>query len=355
MAVYLSMLVLSLFCANCAQNTKPYPMLRGNYRILAICSALPFIVVSVIRNEVGIDWNLTYAPYYYYINAGIAQFKEIGFTLLNRFLYLFTEDPWILFAVVGLLTNALMFAAIYRLSDNFTFSILLYFLMSYYFQSLNQIRQMLAMAIYLYALKYVFDRNWKAYFLWIALACSIHESSIMYFLVYFLYGRKATVKKSLVIFFCCAAGAPVIQNLITFLISHTSYGWYLSSIFSGTGFYLLGFVSSVMYWSVHLLHLYRNEKQGIQDKSFDFMSHMALLSVLVFLFSSVIPQSSRLVDGISIVQIFSIPKILNEEKNRRIRVLCFGVVFGICIVKFLYDTFVNAWHGVLPYQTIFQS
>lgn len=354
MIVYLTMLAISLFFANFARNTRPYPALKKDYAGLGVCSAVPFIVVSVFRYEVGIDWNVVYAPYFYYIKHGIAQFSEDGFNLIYRTLYHFTDDPWYLFAVVGLLTNVLFFAAIYKQSDDVFLSVLLYFTMSYYFQSLNQIRQMLAMAIFVYALRYVRERKFIRYCLLILLACTIHRSSVIYFPIYFLYGWKSTVKRSLLLMGASIVGLPVLQKIIIPIILHTKYGWYLDSAFSEAGFYKLGFLAMFGYLMLHLLHLWRMEHDGEEDKEFWFMNNMVLLATITLLFSAVISQVARVADGLGVILIFSIPRIIHTEKHKRVWLLCVLGFIVICLCKFSYDTFINAWHGVLPYQTVFQ-
>lgn len=354
MIVYLIMLSVSVFFAVYAQNTKRYPMLDSSYRLLRACSSLPFIVVSVCRFEVGIDWNYIYSPYYYYINHGITQFKEAGFNFINNFLYLFTEDSWILFAFVGLITNVLFMAAIYQQSEDIPFSILLYFLMSYYFASLNQIRQMLAMAIFVYSLKYIYARRWKAYMAWVLLAISIHYSSVIYLPVYFIYGKEKSSKQTIAILAGCIAGLPVIKTILVGVVTYTSYGWYLSSVFAQNNFYLLGFLVNSFYLLLHILYLKRNELAKKKDTISSFMSNMTLLSTIVLLLSAVIPQITRVADGLSVIQIFSIPRMISREKNRIVRGLYILSFLSVCTGKFLYDTFINQWHGVLPYQTIFQ-
>lgn len=353
MIVYSVMTVISLFFSIYAQNTKPYPALRNTYRLLAVCSAIPFIAVSVFRYEVGIDWNYVYSPYYYYINHGIDQYKEIGFNFLNRFFYLFTENSWILFAFVGFVTNLLFFLAFYEQSDSIPFSILLYLLMSVYFASLNQIRQMLAMAIFVYALKHVYSRKWKSYFLLILLASTIHISSLMYIPVFFLYGKKLTVKQAITILTACVLGLPVLKIAIIGIVSLTSYGWYLSSAFSQNNFYLLGFLVNFVFLLFHILFLYIDETTQSENPHLPFMTCMMLISTIILLLSAVIPQISRVADGFSVIQLFSLPQLIKNEKNGKMRLLCILLVLSVYGVKFLYDTYVNQWHGVLPYLTIF--
>lgn len=355
MAVYLTMLAVSLLFANYAQNTRRYPKLTGSYRILAVLSSIPFILVTVLRYEVGIDWTSIYAPHYYYINHGIKNFSEAGFNMLNKILYQVTPEPWILFALVGFATMVFFFLAFYRLSDQYTISILVFFLMSYYFQSLNQIRQMLAMAIFLFAVRYIFQRRFIPYIICILIGATIHTSSLIYLPIYFLFNLKTTFKKCVVFFCLCVLSLPILSKVVIPIVLHTKYGWYLHSMFSGAGFYKLGFLVMMIYMGLHLIHLNTNEQNGIYDKEYCFMNNMILLSTISLLFSAVLPQVSRISDGLSIICVFSVPRILKTEKNKNALAIFIYLFFSVCLVKFGYDTFINQWHGALPYHTIFQK
>lgn len=353
MIVYLIMLALSLFFAVYAQNTKPYPALKNSYQLLAFLAAVPFVFVSVFRDQVGVDWNLIYAPYYYYINNGIDQFREIGFVLLNRLLYLFTEDSWILFAVVGFFTNCILFTAIFQQSDSAPWSIFLYFLLSYYFASLNQIRQMLAMSMFLYSLKYVYSREFWKYEACILFATLFHLSSLMYIPVYFIYSLRMNYKQRILLFLACVMCLPVLRIVIVALVSLTSYGWYFESEFLQNDFYLLGFLVHFVYMAVHIFYQWRSEKRKEEDTLLDFYNSMILFATVLMLFSAVIPQVQRVAEGFSVVLIFGMPRMLKSEPNAQLRLVTVAGMVAMILAKFLFDTYINAWHGALPYQFVF--
>lgn len=127
--------------------------------------------------------------------AGGKKFTEPLFNLLNRFLYHFTQNSYILFAVVAVLLLSFMFLTIFQQSEYLTLSILIFVVSGDFFNSQNQIRQMLATAILLYALKYVYDRNWKHYFLLLLIAAGIHISALLFVPVY-LSMEKGSISKS---------------------------------------------------------------------------------------------------------------------------------------------------------------
>lgn len=349
MIIYIIMLIISLFFSIYAQNTKTYPALRGTYHILAVLSALPFLIVTVFRYRVGTDWTFVYEPYFYYINHKIEKFNEIGFNLINRVIGWFTEDSWWMFAFVGAATIILFFIAIYDQSVHIPYSILLFFVINKYFTSLNQIRQMFAMAIFVYALKFVYQRKWKPYMFIVTIACTIHLSSVLYYFVYFLYGWKTTLKKSILLFTALVAALPIFKVVAPIIISFTRYSWYLDSSFNENNFYLMGFIVNAFFMGVHFLYL----KRAADDIHFQFMSNMMLLSTVLLLFSADIPQVLRAAEAFSVVQIFSFPIISKMEKDENIKLWGIVLVVGIYSAKLWYDVYINQWHGVIPYHWVF--
>lgn len=351
MIVYLIMLGISLFFANYAANAKPYPDLRSTYGTFAVLSALPFLLVTGLRYRVGTDWTYVYEPYFYYVRNGINQFNEWGFTLLYRIFGYFTEDSWWVISFIGVLTVLLFFIAIYRESCSIPFSILLFFVTNRYFTGLNQIRQMLSIAILVYGLGYLRARDWKRYFLCCLCALSIHNSAIIYVPLFFLYGRRFVWKSCLGVLFFAILGSPVLGAAAKLLLSISSYGWYLDSVYQQNDFYLIGFLAVFGVTLVHIYYLYRYPQE---DRIFEFWSIQMVFSTVLMSLSWQIPQVLRAAEGLSVVQLFSIPALLKKEKDPRVRLLVCVLLVGGYSLKLLYDVYINRWYDVIPYQTIFQ-
>lgn len=350
MFIYVLMLLISIYFAVYANDTKPYPMFHTSYRVFAVLSALPFLLVTVLRYQVGTDWTYVYEPYLYYIKNGITEFSEVGFTLIYRFFGIFTNDSWYVIAFIGFMTVLLFFCAIYQQSSMIPFSILLFVITNKYFTSLNQIRQMLAMALFIYSLKYIYQRNWKGYFLLNILGSSIHTSSLMYLPFYFLYGKKATVKSCAGVLGLGLVTFPVVRVLLPKLVALSRYGWYLNSQYSQNNFYFLGFAVTLFFALLHIFCLYRNHKE---DLRFHFMTYVMLASTILLLYSAALPQILRVSEGLSVIQIFSFPEMLKKEKEEKIWMILWLLIVGIYVVKLLYDVYVNQWYDVIPYRSVF--
>lgn len=350
MAVYLVMLTISIFFASLAGRIRGIQEYKRTFCVCAVLSFVPFLVVSAIRYEVGTDW-IVYDAFFTRINEGTEYFKEPLFNLLNKLLYLFTQDSQWIFVVSAVLSLSFTFLAIYKQSMYIPFSILLFFLSTVYFNSLNQVRQAIAMSIFLFASQYIWKRDWKKYLLWILLATGMHLSALIYVPIYFIYGWKAEIKKHLLLFAAVAVSMPVIKVVLIKVISLTPYAWYFDSMHTGNDFMLSSFIMSLLLLLLYEYYNYIGNRED--DKQFHFMVNMQWLCVVSTLCTSFIPQFSRISGAFEIMIILSIPKMILYEKNRNQRIIVYCLVVALLAVELIYNVYICGFYDVIPYETIF--
>ena len=351
MYIYVLGTVLSILFAKFAMSVKKYPALQNSYRIWGILSFLPLFLITAFRYDVGTDYINIYTNYFYTINEGGDRFREVTFNLINIITYSITDNPALMFAVVAFLSLLFYYLAFYQQSINPSMSVFWFVLCLFYFNSLNQMRQALAMAILIYALKYVYRREAFKFFAFVAVAFTIHTSALIYIPIYFLYGRRVNVKIHAFIIGPLILLYPVVAKLIYFLISKTPFAWYLQSVYSGQGLslFLLGFQMMAL---LLMYYCYLAGRKS-EDKEFDLMVNMYMLAICAIIFSAIIPQADRIAVYMTIITPIMIPKALLriKEKNRRLVVL--GLFIAVFTMKFVYDIYLLRWYDVIPYQTIF--
>lgn len=349
MTTYLIMLVVSVFFASCARRLQYETEYRKAYYVYGILSVLPFLMVSSIRYRVGTDWPI-YDEYFHAINEGTNSFREPLFNLLNRIIYLFTNDSQLLFVTVAVITLSFTFTAIYQQSKYIPFSIILYFLSTIYFNSLNQMRQAIAMSIFLYVSKYIWTKNWKKYMLWILVAVGFHISALIYVPVYFLYGWRAEIKKHIVLFGIVIVSMPVLKVVIIAILKLTPYAWYFDSAYSENDFMVAGFVISFLI--LVFMEYYNYIGNTDDDKTVHFMVNMQWLSVVSLLCTAFIPQVSRISSALEIITILAIPRIILFEKKRNQRILVYCFIVALLVAKLIYNVYICGFFDVVPYQSI---
>ena len=180
---------------NMTYNTRIY---------LNFSIAVMFVMIAFRDMSVGIDTEMYYKIYRGinegYLNAvqlnSIHEVltsgkAELGYALLQFFFGQINAS----FRVFLIFTTLIMSAGYYQLfkrSENIIVSILLFIGFGYLSYSMCYIRQMFAVAISIYALKYIEERRFIRFLLLVLLAYTFHNTAIIILPFYFLYNMKFT-------------------------------------------------------------------------------------------------------------------------------------------------------------------
>lgn len=163
--------------------------LSMNATVYLSISWLILFITAAMRNYVGTDYG-TYVASFSRICSGTLFDGEITWLKQSPLFYLicvlcakFGGSYQLMFACVAFVTLYFMYAAIIRSSSDWVISIYLYLCFCLYFQSFNQIRQMAAVAISLYALTWLQKNNIKKFVLWTMIATGFHMSVAVLLLI----------------------------------------------------------------------------------------------------------------------------------------------------------------------------
>ena len=158
-------------------------------------------LISAFRYNVGTD----YAHYYhlYIYKDGMFWYKEWGYIQLVSILSDLGFNPQMMFFLFSLFTILLFYKSFIYFFQNddtkFLFATLL-FIPFFYFYSLNGIRQALAIAIFVYSLRYIINKSFLKYFILIVIASLFHRSALVLIPLYLVLQLDLT-KYKLFIFY----------------------------------------------------------------------------------------------------------------------------------------------------------
>ncbi|MFW6008541.1 MAG: EpsG family protein [Nanoarchaeota archaeon] len=166
--------------------------------------ALIFITVIVgFRYEVGTDWEV-YKDWFAYFkqNPQISfqdQFMEPGYFYINRWFADLGLDYTSVFLLIGFFSWFFIFKSV----PNIILPVVLFFLFTdqYFFWSLNGVRQFFAIAVFLFAIKFVISRNFFYYLLFILIGALFHVSILLLIPIYFIPFHKIYNQKIWIIAF----------------------------------------------------------------------------------------------------------------------------------------------------------
>jgi len=231
--IWLTLLAVYLLAFFARYFSVPDPLgpalVRPN-RLLAFGVAAVLIVVAGLRNNIGDTFFYMHA---YEVNDfswhAILQQKDIGFSIFEKMLKSYTDDPQALVFLIALITDLFLVLALYRYSRLFEVAVYLFITSGAFIVSMNGMRQYLAAAILFWATRYLLRNDWKRYMLIVLLAAVFHQSALIMIPIYFLVRRKAWTRSSfllLAVAILIVLGFNQFQGLLFAALQDTSYGVY---------------------------------------------------------------------------------------------------------------------------------
>ncbi len=176
---------------------------RLNNAIFLGASSVAMVIFSALRaNTVGIDYQ-QYENYFYAVHDGGWSYLissangyriEPGYSLLNYAVSLFTRDVHIYMLVVAILVITLTAVLLYKYSPIPWIGVFVFISFGFFGNSLSFIRQSIAIAIYLFAIKYLKEKKLVPYLLILLLAASFHKAILILIPVYFIAHIKINWK-----------------------------------------------------------------------------------------------------------------------------------------------------------------
>lgn len=150
--------------------------------LATVFSIIIYTVVLGLRFKVGGDYD-GYVEYYNTTSSNVDYEDvpfEFGFYWLIRLLRAFELPSWTLFMATCAIQISVLSAWLSRQSDAAPWLVYFYFTTLLGLESLNTIRQAMALMIILLALSELVKRRWWRYCLWILLASALHKSALIF-------------------------------------------------------------------------------------------------------------------------------------------------------------------------------
>lgn len=181
------------------------PTKRSMHKKIDLCYLVITFLVLFVLHAFKNPWTLHDTPAYVegFVEASETDWSvlisegfklrdlkaEPGWVIMNKLLSMISSDSLILFLVTSFVILLGYFYAIKNYSNIVWLGVILFLLMCFT-RSLYVLRQFLAMAITLFACKYVVERKPIPFLLLLTLAFTMHQTAIIFLPVYLLYGIK---------------------------------------------------------------------------------------------------------------------------------------------------------------------
>lgn len=294
---------------------------------------------------------MSYSNAFDYIES-YNPFIELGYTNLLYFVKYIGGTQQLVFLIFSVCTQFLFVKFIKTYSRFPLISTLTYICIGPFFlASLSGIRQYLAIALFLYSLKYIIEKKIIKYLLVICFAAFfLHFSILLLIPFYFLLSEKISFRKKTIFIVITVVGSW----LFSAIISMTLYSRYLEA---DSGNYTVKFTVYVFVLISMIILFF--EKKNTDPKLIIFynMNFFSFLCMIVMLLNSGLTADIflRTNNYFMVSYIILIPALVIQFKENTAKKIFYVLYISILFAYFYRNVMINGYESnLLPYDVNFQ-
>lgn len=323
----------------------------GTFALVASFSVLT--VVASLRYGIGTDYLARYVPMFIAIRQGAEVDVEPGYLVLNQAVASVTDEYQWLFVVVSVLTIALVYRFIVRMSLNPALSVFLFVFGGFYLEAFNLGRQGLAVAILLNTVEFVMRRKQLGFVLLTLLAASMHLSALVWFAVWPLMWVRLNRFWRIFLTVAIAAVVYLVPELFGSLVGQVApeYAWYFQSNYGGVRLFDPGGVAiAVILFVLSAIFL----RGGPGDRYTTVVVNLQAFLVAILAATLFVAYAfSRLTYYFAPILLLALPLLLSKIHDRLVRRLAMLVIMVALVAVFQWKFIEWRAHEVWPYVWIF--
>lgn len=324
------------------------PQKKWQYSLATIFFVLLFIV-SAFRDGMGTDYKNYQLLFYDYLNSGdaVIQRLEPGFKLIFEVVSFFSYDSRLFFVITSFLILFFYFFGFLKYSRSVLLSIFLFVTLYYYFNSLNTVRQFVAMAlIFCFSTRYLAERNLLKYLISVVFASLFHLSALIMLPAYWLC-KKMSFRAVILLFIFLPIfflSYDLIANIVFKIIpSYQVYSDY--EIGSSSAFIVIQIV-----FFIFIFIAYKHNKNWTNVELLSF--NLSLISLFLYILSYKNAIFLRVATYFGMYFMILVPAVLNEFKKNSNKAIFYIVCTILGVINLAYHLYHNV-SGVLPFKITF--
>lgn len=333
---------------------------RGRYKkLFASLVVIQFTLLAGLQYGVGADY-ISYLKIYNAVRAlswkellSFSYAKEPVYLLYTKIMGILFQDNFVpYFLGMAFIVAFFLVKAIFIRHEKYVWSVYIYLCMGLLYISMNQVRQLMAISIVLYAVSFLEQGNVKKYIFWIIIAAGIHNSALVMLPCFLLRDLKLRSKKKSFFVFAAACilfyfAAPVVLNNV---LSKTSYGWMLEYQAGETG----NMVINLVYRSVLMIGCICYIRPVLKkNKNHEILYWLCMVGIVFQVMAVYATSVARITTYFYAVFLFLIPTVLSSIPSPKVKLIAKMVV---AIGMFCYHYYYLVYNlGGMPYQSVFSA
>ena len=323
-----------------------------NFKYLLFISFFLLFIVSALRFEVGRDYTDTYVLTYLKIVAGIKNIRmDIAVRYIYKLMAMFHANVQWIFVITSFLINWFACRSIARQSTDCKISFWIYICGTFYFFSMNGVRQSVAIMMFYYSFRYIKEQNLKKYLILNGIGCLFHSSAILFIPLYFVLNRRFKFKLKMIIVAVTILATKIIVPFIASILLQTLYAMYLTN----GAYNSQDSLNFSMYLNIAIFVLYELVLRKKDDEQAVIYSNVHFCGLIVSLLATSLPLMIRIFMAFRYVEFLSVPYLIKIQTKPKYKQLITAFVIVLYFVYFVHGVLIKNGNTVLPYKTIFNK
>ena len=327
------------------------------HRVFWLLAFLVPFLLSAFRWKVGTDYP-TYISLYEAINNISTpeqlwqQVLEVEplYVLMNVPIRLIFNTPLPVFFVSSLLLLGFLFRAVEDYHGKISVMLAVFVFLTLMFSTtLNIMRQMIAVSITFYAARHLFQKQYDKAALWMFVALMFHYSAIILLPFWLFRGPQRYARNARIVMFAALVLVFVLGSVFGSIFSgiralYTDEGGEGGTLKIGLMLLRLPVIVPILLFRKQLI---------AHDERNRFWIMLAVFEVLFSYLGYILDVLNRLSLYFAVSWIVLLPALVRCMPTRGAQYRMGAYVTAVCVGLWIFNTAINNYGDVLPYQTIF--
>lgn len=315
------------------------------------------IAFAILRSKVVGNDTSTYIELFKSIatNNDFPQYSnryEFGYLIYNKICSLVSKKPQTIIIVTGIITTTCYLFFIKRYSKSIILSIFLFIFLRFYDDTLNVLRQCLAICIIFTSYKYLLNRNFIKFIFCIIIAFLFHKTAIIFLLAWWITSIKLNKKNLLLLSIIAIAlsiqfGTIFQQALIVF----DTYSYYEGGIYFGET-RLATIVSLIIQLFLFVIAYYIYSLNSLRiSNSDEKMLMLWFTGICILTISTQFNLFDRIATYFNVFSIIVLPNMIDKIKNLSNKKIIEASIFLLLLCYYVAILELRpSWNRIFPYE-----
>ncbi|MBO4707559.1 MAG: EpsG family protein [Elusimicrobiaceae bacterium] len=285
---------------------------------------------------------------------------EAGYLLFNRFLTIFTTNPQVLLLCTSMFIIGTWMYTLYKYSNSIMLAVLLFVVLGFS-NSMNILRQEMAMCVILLSIPFIIRRQFFSFFICWCISVSFHYSSFITLILYFLYPLEFKFRYLIwIILFTILSLvflAPILEKIIAITGRYAVY--LIDGGLLGEQLKLANIMNTLVQFVITTFCLFSyifiyNHKLGKSSPLK--VSFLLWCSILAFCLQCISIRAillERIVLCMSIFNFISLPFFVHCYPRKSRVFIAIGIIGCFVLYQSIVFVYRPGWNHVLPFEFCF--